>query len=176
MVALLVVVALALAALRFDPGGFGWLGGVALAVVAIGGAARGAFALQRWRQRRTLDGLRRLDPVAFEQAVAGWFRRAGFDVEHRGQRGDHGIDLLATKGAEIVAVQCKRYAPEIAVRPAQVRDLYGAAAAVGATRAVLVTTGRVAAGAETWRQRLPQQAPVLELLSGAAVVRLARGR
>lgn len=165
-----------LAALRYDPGGYGWTGGVALGVLGLFVALRAVGALQRWRGRRTLAGLRALDPIDFERAVASWFVREGFAVEHRGQPGDQGIDLVARRGGDLVAVQCKRYAADAVVRPAQVRDLYGAATALGATRALLVTTGGVAASADAWRQGLPEQPPRLELLCGAAVAAAARGK
>jgi restriction system protein len=37
-------------------------------------------------------------------------RRGGYEVEPTKATGDFGVDLVARRGAEIVAVQCKRYA------------------------------------------------------------------
>ena len=84
-----------------------------------------------------------------------WLRRDGWHVEHRGGTGDGGIDILARRRKETLAVQCKRYAESAAVSAAQVRDLYGAAVATGATAAVLITTGRVSGPAVAWAETLP---------------------
>lgn len=137
-----------------------------------GAAAIGAFAVLtwigiarygKWRDRHTLDSLRKMSPVRFEHQVAAWLARDGWLVEERGGKGDEGLDLVAFKGDEVVAVQCKRYAEKHAVTPAQVREFYGAATAIGATRAILVTTGRYSAAAEAWCGALPPGGPAMRL-------------
>jgi HJR/Mrr/RecB family endonuclease len=158
------VVALAVIALALLVAFFPWL------------ALRVTLTIQRARRLRTADGLRRLDPTAFERTVGAWFARDGWIVEHRGRSGDAGIDLLAFSGGEVVAVQCKRYAEFSAVSPAQVRELYGAAVAVGATRAMLVTTGRIGRSARQWRESLAAPVPVLEFVDGERLVAVAAGR
>lgn len=42
----------------------------------------------------------------FEQYVAEVLRRGGYEVEPTKATGDFGVDLVARRGAEIVAVQC----------------------------------------------------------------------
>lgn len=136
------------------------------AVVASATAVLAWFAFtwhRRWRRRHTLDSLRQLSPVRFEHQVAAWLARDGWLVEERGGKGDEGLDLVAFQGDEVVAVQCKRYAEKHAVTPAQVREFYGAATAIGATRAVLVTTGRYSAAAEAWCGTLPPGGPRMRL-------------
>ena len=138
-----------------DPLGWRWWG-AGLAILALAALAlRVHRAARRRVARRTLAGLRTLAPAEFEAEVARWLRRDGWDVERRGGTGDGGIDLLATRRGETVAVQCKRYAESAAVGASQVRDLFGAAVAEGATSAVLVTTGRVSAPAIQWAEALP---------------------
>ena len=151
--------------------------------LAIAGAAAAGAAMlvaARWRARRhemkALTGLRNMTPAGFERAVAAWFAREGWVVEHRGRSGDHGIDVLAFHGGEVVAIQCKRYAETAAVSPAQVRELYGAAVAAGATRALLVTTGRVSQAARAWVSTLPPVAPAMDLLAAQEVADVATGR
>jgi superfamily II DNA or RNA helicase len=52
-----------------------------------------------------------LDPTDFEKLVADLYRAQGFHVDHRGGRGDGGIDVLAERtsasGLERIAIQCK---------------------------------------------------------------------
>jgi len=139
-------------------------------------ALRSTLALRRHRRNRTLDGLRAMTPATFERVVGAWFARDGWLVEHRGRSGDDGIDVLAFHGGELIAVQCKRYAEGTAVTPAQLRELYGAAVAAGATRALLVTTGRVSRAALRWAEDLPLAPPRLEVLEAPEVVDLAAGR
>ena len=111
--------------------------------------------IQRRRRVRAVEGLRALSPEEFEAEVARWLRRAGYHVAARGGTGDGGVDLIARKGRETLAVQCKRYAAHAAVSAAQVRDLYGAAVAEGSTCALLVTTGRISNAARLWAAALP---------------------
>lgn len=159
-----------------DPGGFRPTG---IALLALGLALlslRLARATRRYRRRHTLDSLRRLSPAAFERAVGAWFARDGWLVEHHGKSGDHGIDLLAFHGDQLLAIQCKRYAGAALVSPAQVRELCGAAVAAGATRALLVTTGRIAPGALAWRETLRNPSTTLDFLHGDHLAALASGK
>lgn len=166
---------LGVTAVRFDPGGYR-LAGVVLVLLAASVLSWKAWRTQRRRAlRRTIDGLRLLHPDDFEAEVARWLRREGWRVERRGGSGDGGIDLLARKGRDTLAVQCKRYAETAAVSAAQVRDLYGAAIASGSTHAMLVTTGRVSRAAVAWCEALPPGLTV-SLLDAEAVGQVAAGR
>ncbi|MCX7618248.1 restriction endonuclease [Tepidiforma sp.] len=158
----------------FGPAGLAWAGWTAAAAGMLLLAYRAAAALRRRAALRTLEGLRSLPPAAFEERVAAWLARDGWRVERTGRPGDGGIDLVAKKGREVAAVQCKRFAGEAAVGAAAVRDLYGAATAAGATLAVLVTTGRVTAPAAAWAAGI-QQGPKLVLVDAGGVAAAARG-
>lgn len=125
--------------------------------------------------RRSVNGLRLLPPAEFEAEVARWLRRDGWHVEQRGGTGDGGIDLVARRGSEALAVQCKRYAESAAVSAAQVRDLYGAAIANRSTRALLVTTGRVSNAARSWCDALPDGTPV-HIFDAEDLAAVAAGR
>lgn len=154
----------------------GLAAGAILLLVAVRVGLGVSLALRRHRRRNTLAHLREMTPAAFERAVAGWFAREGWLVEHRGRSGDHGIDVLAFHGEELIAVQCKRYAEGTAVSPAQLRELYGAAVAAGATRALLVTTGRVSQAAAEWAAGLRSAPPRLDLVTADQVVAMASGQ
>jgi len=137
-----------------------------------------------WNRRRTVvaaagrpalgRGLRKLHPGDFEAEVAGWLQREGWSVERRGGAGDGGIDLVARKRGETLAVQCKRYAERATVTASQVRELYGAAVAEGATGAMLVTTGRVSKVAREWCEGLPSGLRAV-LVEGADLASIAAG-
>ena len=147
-------------------------------LLSVGAAVAGwrvARARRRRARLRTIGGLHSLTPAAFERTVGAWFAREGWVVEQRGGAGDQGIDLLAFRGGEVVAVQCKRYGPATAVTPAQVRELYGAANGVRATAALLVTTGRLSRAAKQWVATLPPGDLPFQTLSGTDLESAARG-
>lgn len=141
-------------------------------VVALAAAgvlmARATTRVVRARRATSVERLRRMTPGRFEREVGAWFARDGWVVEQRGGKGDQGLDLVAFHGERVVAVQCKRYAAGAAVTPAQVRELYGAATAIGATHAILVTTGRFSSAASTWCASLPG-APRVALVGADAL-------
>jgi hypothetical protein len=91
------------------------------------------------------DDLQKMEGIEFEYWVADLFRKAGFRVEVTQASGDHGVDLWATIGTDLVAVQCKRW--EGTVGEPVLRDLYGAMTAAGAKAGYLVTTGTFTAQA-----------------------------
>lgn len=163
------------AAARTDGGGIRWFGVAIVALAVIVAAFKLRRGVRRRRARRTLAGLRALLPAEFEGEVGRWLRREGWAVEHRGGTGDGGIDLLAKRGGETLAVQCKRCAETAAVTAAQVRDLYGAAVASGSTRAALMTTGRVSRAAVAWCEGLPAGLR-LHLFDADAVGEFAAGQ
>jgi restriction system protein len=174
MVRWTVLAATAAAALQFGAGPVWWAGATALTAAGFVFSWRVWRAFDRRAARRTITGLRMLRPEDFESEVARWLRRDGWNVEHRGGAGDGGIDLLARKRKETLAVQCKRYAESAAVSAAQVRDLYGAAVALGATGALLVTTGRVSGPALAWAEALPA-GPAMAFHDANCLANVARG-
>lgn len=148
----------------------------AMVLLAGLGALRAYGAARGRKRRNTLAGLRKMTPSAFERAVAAWFARDGWIVEHRGRSGDRGIDVMAFRGGESIAVQCKRYGERGTVSPAQLRELYGAAVAAGATRALLITTGRVSRAAAEWAGALGTAPARLDVIAGEEVEAIATGR
>lgn len=103
---------------------------------------RRADAARQHRRRTTLEALYALHPEVFEVEVArilaalGWSR-----VRVKGGSGDRGVDIVGTdpEGARTV-VQCKRFAPTLAVGSPVVQAVLGAQSIEGADRAMVVTT------------------------------------
>lgn len=90
-----------------------------------------------------------MTPSEYEALVAEHFASLGFEVEDRPASNDWGIDVIAVRGAERVAIQVKMYGGTVRpVNRAQVMELHGAAAYFDCTRAVIATDGRIMADAE----------------------------
>lgn len=57
-----------------------------------------------WLSEKSVD---EMDDFLFEAFAAACFRKRGFDVTLTPRSGDHGVDVLASKGGENLAIQCK---------------------------------------------------------------------
>lgn|GEM_PF-3306528 len=88
-----------------------------------------------------LGRIMQLDPVDFEEMVAGLFEMEGFVAQSTPRSGDGGVDLYLQRGNLTAIVQCKRL--NSTVGEPTVRDLYGTMLHVGAQGAFLVTTGGI---------------------------------
>lgn len=77
----------------------------------------------------------------FECLVQEAFRLRGYSVRRLGGDGpDGGVDLVLSRGAETVLVQCKQWRA-LKVGVSVVRELYGVMAAHGAASGIVVTSG-----------------------------------
>ena len=99
-----------------------WAGlSVTAAVVTVWvGLAVGAKARRIARYLRS--GLREIDRmpgVDFENYVAAKLRAAGYRVRLTEVTGDFGVDLIASKGRERIAIQCKRHGRNIGTAAVQ---------------------------------------------------------
>jgi hypothetical protein len=83
--------------------------------------------------------LRSIDWFQFEKLTAVVYRKLGYTVTRLGGANpDDGIDLIAEKSGERMAVQCKHWKSwRVGVR--NVRELLGALSAAGISKGVLVT-------------------------------------
>ncbi|MEQ8846471.1 restriction endonuclease [Botrimarina sp.] len=95
-----------------------------------------------------------VDWFRFERDVHSLMTRLGFDVEHVAASGlgDHGVDVFATKGIDLDAVQwivqCKCWKPKRKVSPSVVRELAGTLRRYPqGTRGMIVTTSGFTSGA-----------------------------
>lgn len=129
------------------------------------------WALRTMRNRtaagKGVEELHGLSPDHFEEWVAARFRDLGYAVKLTGMGGDHGVDILAEKPGDIVAIQCKNYKGWSVGEPA-LRDLLGAMQHFGADRGYLVTTGHLTPAASNWARGKP-----IEIWDGEYIGRLA---
>ncbi len=117
------------------------------------------------KQATTAAGLKRMKPTNFELAVASLYSKLGFKVYVTPTSGDQGIDLVAVKDKERIAVQCKRYKRLVPV--SQVRDFYGSF--VGTyTRGIFVTSSAFSRATQDWTG----EREGLELVDGQQLAKL----
>lgn len=96
-----------------------------------------------------------LDSHSFELAIGRLLRQNGYNTTLTPRTRDGGIDIIAKKGIELVAVQCKAHAKPVG--PAVVRDLYGAMRSANPeyTRGILATRSGATSGAYDFVLTLP---------------------
>lgn len=84
-----------------------------------------------------------MKPREFEQLVARYYQEKGYDVEITPYSGDYGVDVIARKGEELVAVQAKMYGNSSRkVNRETVMQLYGAMVYRKCNKAVIATDGK----------------------------------
>lgn len=102
--------------------------------------------------------LEQMSGIEFEQTVTELLIRMGFRAEMTKATGDGGIDIVAALDKPIVGgkylFQCKRYAADSAIGAAIVREFYGAVAAEGAAKGILITTSDFTSQARTFAERV----------------------
>jgi len=106
--------------------------------------------IQQSLRRNLLDLIADRDPHFFEQLVLRLLRAIGYgidssSIEHTGRPGDEGVDgviSLDQLGLDEICVQAKRYDRERAVAGDEVDRFFAAVHRFGATKGVLITSGR----------------------------------
>lgn len=104
-----------------------------------------------WQKRRRARVLERvdfdrLDGVHFETFVADLLTRQGYRVKQTGRSGDLGVDLIAEKKRQRIAIQVKRQAQPVSRRA--VSDAVAGKAQYGCNAAMVVTNNFFSAGAQ----------------------------
>lgn len=97
-------------------------------------------AQERWRRYhkiRNVAFVNELTGIEFETAVASLYERNGYTVRLTKASGDFGVDVLANKGIELLAIQVKRYTGNVGVRAVQ--EVASGASHYKATTAVVIT-------------------------------------
>lgn len=130
---------------------------------------------ERKKERLTQVDISSVDIMSgeeFEEYVAQLLRKNGFmDVQITKASGDYGVDILAIKYGERYAIQCKRYAKNVGVKPIQ--EVYAGASMYGATRCAVITNvyfsdnGRTLAdklGVELW-----DRSDLMRMIANASV-------
>ena len=121
--------------------------------------------LQSWKDA-LIDGMRKMDPSAFERLAQRLLREAGFiKVEVTGRSGDGGIDGIGVLRLNLlsfqVLFQCKRY--QGSVTAGEVRNFRGAM--IGRSdKGLIITTGTFTADAK--REANRDGAPPIDLIDG----------
>ncbi|RYG31334.1 MAG: restriction endonuclease [Burkholderiales bacterium] len=83
-----------------------------------------------------------LTPSDYENSVARLFEGNGYRVQVTGNTNDAGVDVIASKGSERVAIQVKMYGAGRPINREMIFQLHGASAFHDCSRAVLATDGR----------------------------------
>lgn len=79
-----------------------------------------------------------MDGLEFEKYIAKLLSKNGFSgIKITPASGDYGVDILASKEGEKYAIQCKRYAKNVGVKPVQ--EVYAGSAMYGAARCAVIT-------------------------------------
>ena len=83
-----------------------------------------------------------LSSYEFEKFIAKLFKAMNYKTRVTQASNDYGIDVIAEKGNDKIAIQCKRYAPGNPVSNRDVQRLLGAMQlkSVRATHSIIITT------------------------------------
>lgn len=141
-----------------------------MALLCFAGAA--LLLLTRWltganrrkhlfERQTSVESIRTLTWLEFEQLIGEYFRRQGYIIEESGGAGaDGGVDLRLFRRGKVSLVQCKHWkVHNVGVKP--VRELYGVMVSENADNAIFVTSGLFSADAKAFAHGKP-----LELMDG----------
>jgi hypothetical protein len=92
---------------------------------------------QRFYRLRNLSSVDELDGLEFEKAVRFLYKERGYNAEITQASGDFGVDVIATKGQEKLAIQAKRYTGSVGVKAVQ--EVASGAFYYTATKAIVIT-------------------------------------
>lgn len=96
-----------------------------------------------------------MTPREFEQLVAKHYQNEGYKTEITPYSGDYGVDIIAQKGEERIAIQAKMYGNSVRkVNRDTVMQLFGAMAYRQCNKAVIATNGTCMADAIEVANRL----------------------
>jgi restriction system protein len=94
-------------------------------------------AKRRPRPDASMTAIDAMTGTGFEDYVASRLRRAGWRVTFTPVSGDYGVDLIAQKDGESVAIQCKRHGNSVGV--AAVQQVVSGARHHGCTKSIVVS-------------------------------------
>ncbi len=146
---------------------FGCMAAGMVLVAGLTAALKKAERRVLFDKQRSMESIRALNWVEFEQLTGEAYRRQGYQVTENGGGGaDGGIDLILRREGERLLVQCKQWRVfKVGVKP--VRELYGVLMAHGADGAIFVTSGTYTQEAKDFAAGKP-----LKLVDGEALARL----
>jgi Restriction endonuclease len=130
------------------------------------------IALDRWNRYHKLRNIISVDTlsgVEFEVAIANLYERKGYQVTITKASGDFGVDVLAAKDGESLAIQVKRYSSNVGV--AAVQEVASGTRYYKANVAVVITnsffTEQAKMLAKTLRVRLIDKKGLAEMWDSA---------
>lgn len=145
-----------------------------LALIFFGILAVGAFWFGKKRRRLvdqqiSLQSLQQTSWKDFEFLIAEVYRRQGYNVDFSLGRGaDGGVDMVLRKDGRKSLVQCKRWKVYSVGAPV-IREMFGLMTAENADEAVIVTTGRFTAEAQSFASGKP-----IQLIDGPQLLSLVQ--
>lgn len=120
-------------------------------------------------QQTSLESLRAVPWKDFEFLVAEAYRRQGYDVDFSvGKGADGGVDLVLRKAERTSLVQCKQW-KVFSVGAPVIREMFGLMTAEHADEAIIVTSGKFTAEAESFAQGKP-----IQLVDGPRLLQLIK--
>lgn len=121
-----------------------------------------------FERNQEIESIRALSWQRFEELIAEAYRRRGYASTITAGGADGGIDVVLKRPNETVFVQCKHW-KAFTVDVMKARELLGVVTASGATKGILITSGRFTAAAK-------QFAIVgkLELVDGDGLIELIK--
>lgn len=119
------------------------------------------------KNSKSLEDIKKLSWVDFENLIEAYYRQKGYKVVHSGANSaDGGIDIIASKDGEKIIIQCKHWkAYKVDVKV--VREIYGLMVAEKASKAVVITLGDFTQPAVDFASDKP-----VELINGEKFVKL----
>jgi len=123
-----------------------------------------------------LERLRIATPSFFERVLVklllamgygGTFAEAGRAIGRSGDNGVDGVIDQDTLGLDRVYVQAKRYAEDVTVGPAEIRDFFGSLDMHKATKGLFVTTSNFTKSAKETAERLGKRIVLIDGLAFA---------
>jgi len=101
------------------------------------------------------DNFTSMNHFEFEEFIGELFKKMGYEVKVTKKTGDYGIDVVATKGEEIIAIQVKKYAAGHHVGAPDVQNTLGSMHKYKATKAIIITTSNFTVQAEEQAKEAP---------------------
>lgn len=98
--------------------------------------------------------VQQMDGREFEHFIGLAFVLRGYEVEFTAGTGDHGVDVIAKKGDERIAIQCKHWGKPESVGPSIIREAFGSKAFYDCTEVVIATTSTLTKQAEEEANKL----------------------